>query len=90
MALSGVLETVREDDFVQYFIFPKITGNNENEESSHVSLNSYLSKVTDVINKYSSDYLWHKDSFNIVPRTAKTQILADEEFNSKGEFNLFL
>lgn len=81
MADKSVLETVREDDFVEYFIFPQLNSN-ENEE---IVLNNYLTKINNAIRNQTKDYLWHKDEFNVTTRP-KTSHLLNEDFDKRGKY----
>ncbi|KAJ8924921.1 hypothetical protein NQ315_001078 [Exocentrus adspersus] len=66
--VNNMLETVREDDFVEYFLFPAIEARNETEEETLLS--SILDKANKIVKKYADDYLWHKDEFRLSPRTS--------------------
>lgn len=50
--MAGVLEDVRAEDFVEYFLFPK-----------HKSISSALDEVNKKVSSYVKDYIWHKDPF---------------------------
>lgn len=65
-SFKNIFETVREDDFVEYFIFPDIDFNNSSTIKEQ--LNSFESSVKSVIDKYRSSYIWQKDEVNILPR----------------------
>nr|CAI5836375.1 unnamed protein product [Callosobruchus analis] len=65
---NNVLEFVREDDFVEYYLFPTVDTNDEKQQE--VILTGILSKVNRIIEKYTKEYLWHKDEFKLVPRTS--------------------
>lgn len=79
MAGTSALETVREDDFVEYFIFPAINAN-DNEE---ISLKNTLESVNNVIKKLTKDYLWHKDEFNLGVRTEDSNVLNEDPNTGK-------
>jgi hypothetical protein len=66
LTMAGVLESVREDDFVEYYLFPFetediINANEDKQEDVKVA----LSQVESIIRKYSQNYIWHKDSFRV-------------------------
>lgn len=63
---KDVLEIVREDDFVEYFIFQ----NNINIDQLNKAdiLSNTKSHIQSIINKYQSGYIWQKDEFNLIPR----------------------
>lgn len=50
--MAGVLEDVRAEDFVEYFLFPK-----------HNSVSSALEEINKKVSSYVKDYIWHKDPF---------------------------
>lgn len=64
-SFKNIFETVREDDFVEYFIFPDI---DVNSSTIKEQLSSFESSVKSVIDKYRSSYIWQKDEVNILPR----------------------
>lgn len=78
----GFLETVREDDFVEYYLFPLIESNNE--EIQEKILNDILEKANEIINKHTTNFLWHKDGFKLCARTAffNKLMTADEKGKS--------
>lgn len=68
--MDGVLESVREEDFVQYYLFPLeiediINANDERQQD----VKAALSHVESIVRKYSQNYIWHKDSFSVSPVT---------------------
>ncbi|CAH1992228.1 unnamed protein product [Acanthoscelides obtectus] len=65
---KNVLEFTREDDFVEYYLFPIIDTIEKKEQE--VILRSILLEANKVIEKYTKDYLWHKDEFKLAPRTS--------------------
>ncbi|KAG5891261.1 hypothetical protein JTB14_019668 [Gonioctena quinquepunctata] len=65
---NNVLESVREDDFIEYFLFPPI--NIEDEKEQEVLISTVLEKANKIVQKFSRDYLWHKDEFKLIPRTS--------------------
>ncbi|CAH1398496.1 unnamed protein product [Nezara viridula] len=73
-----VLEIVREDDFVEYFLFSL---DNFDEESATQTVLNLKSQVTDLTKKGSENYIWQKDEFVIIPRNTSTMppIVDNEE-----------
>lgn len=76
-----VLETVREEDFIEYFVFPSILDNDTADKSE--TLKSVLSEIQSVFKKYGSNYIWQKDEINLIPRSS-SDLLAVE--NNAGRF----
>jgi hypothetical protein len=81
--MAGVLESLSED-FVQYYLFPLETEDiiNANEERQG-EVKVTLSHVESIVRKYSQNYIWHKDSFSVIPVTAPLLSLSSEQ-NCKG------
>lgn len=86
MAKVDALEFIREDDFVEYYIFPSILSNNEKDQEE--ILNSTLQRVSKTINKYCNQYLWHKDEFRLMSKTKSYCMLDSEEGDQKSTLNL--
>lgn len=62
---KNLFEIVREDDFVEYFVFLK----NESDDSCAKELLTNLSSsVQQVFDKYGSSYIWQKDEIQLIPR----------------------
>lgn len=66
-----ILELVNGDDFIEYYLFPKFNINDNNEAEI---LNSFISKITAFLQKYTRDYIWHHDGFNLTPRYSNTSL----------------
>ncbi|CAG9818506.1 unnamed protein product [Phaedon cochleariae] len=79
--INNVLESVREDDFVEYFLFPPVSTEDENEQE--LILSTLLDKANKIITKYTKDYLWHKDEFKLLLRTSTTNSLHFIEGNKE-------
>ncbi|XP_055606219.1 protein ecdysoneless [Uranotaenia lowii] len=67
---AGVLQSVREDDFVEYFLFPAGAGLTASDLSlanylSETALESIRAEVTAVATEYCRQYLWHRDGFAV-------------------------
>lgn len=84
MAKLNALEFVREDDFVEYHIFPTIHSNSEKDQEE--ILNSTLQRVSKTISKYCNQYLWHKDEFRLMSKTRTSCLLDNEGGVQKGLF----
>ncbi|RZC37469.1 SGT1 -like ecdysoneless [Asbolus verrucosus] len=79
---GNVLESVREDDFVEYYLFPPIDSRDDKEQE--VVLNRVLSQAEKVIQKFTKQYLWHKDEFKLTARTWISNSLIHD--NGKTEY----
>lgn len=74
------LEIVRNDDFIEYFLFPNIDQVSEANEDE--ILHESLKQVNAIASVYTSNYIWHKDPFGLKARNRKTHLLDPE---CKGE-----
>ncbi|XP_025409951.1 protein ecdysoneless isoform X2 [Sipha flava] len=66
--MDSVLETVRDDDFVEYFLFVRPGDGNEDAEELVKNINQLNTKVLELVDRLSNGYIWHKDQFNLIPR----------------------
>lgn len=83
-----ILECVREEDYVEYFIFPEIQTNDEKEHE--LILNTTLKLIQKIVSQYTNIYLWHKDEFKLYPKTKVSHLLNSENENKgKLEFTVF-
>lgn len=80
---KDVLQFVREDDFVEYYIFPKIDKPINTLEEENIFLNDLLSKVLSIYTEYAQEYIWQKDAFKVTPCNTSTQLLKENE-TTKG------
>lgn len=74
------LEIVRNDDFIEYFLFPNISEVSENNEDDILS--DVLKRVNDIASSFCLNFIWHKDPFNLKARNRKSHLLNPE---SEGE-----
>ncbi|EFA01447.1 protein ecdysoneless [Tribolium castaneum] len=63
----NVLESVREDDFVEYHLFPPIDSQDDKEQE--LALTRVLNQCEKIVKRYTDEYLWHKDEFKLTVRT---------------------
>lgn len=81
MAARRGTELIRADDFVEYFLFPSL--NECNGNTVHDKLVNFLHDVNEIVEKFTVDYIWHKEPFQLVARTAQTSTFFNET-NSTG------
>lgn len=74
---KNILEFVREQDFVEYFLFPEATPLDNKEEE--LMINSVLREVNLIAKKYTKDYIWHRDEFKLTARTSISNYLCNED-----------
>ncbi|XP_058833014.1 protein ecdysoneless [Topomyia yanbarensis] len=74
MSSSNVLKSVREDDFVEYFLFPSALDQNDvSLENCEPQLEGLRSEVIKLAEDYCQRYIWHRDGFKVVLRTGDLQ-----------------
>lgn len=66
--MEGVLETVRDEDFVEYFLFVRTNDKKEDAEELANRINLLNTQVLEFVDQLSDQYIWHKDRFNLIPR----------------------
>ncbi|XP_055701059.1 protein ecdysoneless [Phlebotomus papatasi] len=76
MVSNGVLEFVREDDYIEYYLFPQLTSpdNSRNEE-----LNEILKTVEEVAEEFCCGYIWHRNAFHVRARPGNAHLLIDHQ-----------
>lgn len=74
------LEIVRNDDFIEYFLFPDIDKLSEADEDK--ALSDVLKQVNDIASSYTANFIWHKDSFNLKAKNRNSYLL---NLESEGE-----
>lgn len=89
-------EFVREDDYVEYFIFPNIdvpasseeSNDSEQTEAIKQQLLQYKEKCLRFVSAIieSTQYIWHKDDFQLIERVAtKEEHLLYDDFDFENE-----
>lgn len=78
---SRILEFVREEDFVEYYLFPPT--DSADEKCQLDILNSILSKANKIVEGYTKNFLWHKEEFKLIPRISNGLSHID---NHKGKW----
>ncbi|XP_058466833.1 protein ecdysoneless [Malaya genurostris] len=74
MSTSNALISVREDDFVEYFLFPSALDQKDvSLENCESQLEALRSEVTKLAKDYCQRYIWHRDGFKVVLRNGDLQ-----------------
>uniref|UniRef100_A0A182Q2G5 Uncharacterized protein n=1 Tax=Anopheles farauti TaxID=69004 RepID=A0A182Q2G5_9DIPT len=70
MSHRELLQSIREDDFVEYFLFPARPSdpNDVALENSENTLEPLLLEVNRLAEAFCQRYIWHRDAFRVVPR----------------------
>ncbi|XP_046403231.1 protein ecdysoneless [Ischnura elegans] len=72
--MASATKDAREEDFIEYFLFPNDDLYKEkSEEEIKTNLESLLVNVSATVAKYAHGYIWHKDSFNVTPKYSLAQ-----------------
>lgn len=67
------VETIRSEDFIEYFLFPPIDQVSEDEERD--TLGQLLQTIDELSGKFTRSYIWHKDAFGLKVRTRSSHLL---------------
>lgn len=72
-AAANILQFVREEDFVEYFLFPELpdTDGPDNQQL----MNQLEAQIVEVAADFAKNYIWHKDNFQIRQRTGDSTLL---------------
>lgn len=76
---STALEFYRREDHCEYYIFPKLIGNENEGDNNETEFFNILDEIKTIISKYCDGYIWHKDGFNLSPRFKFNQLLREED-----------
>jgi hypothetical protein len=80
---STPLENLREEDFVEYFLFPNIKACElQNEEELLKNVNA---KVLEIAKNYCKNYIWHRDGFKVYPRYRNFNLLNEHVKSTNGK-----
>lgn len=79
------VETIRSDDFIEYFLFPPALSGQATDDDERDMLVKLLQQVDEISNKFTASYIWHKDSFNLKVRTRNSHLLKTENDSDQGE-----
>ncbi|KAH8262355.1 hypothetical protein KR026_000439 [Drosophila bipectinata] len=89
--IGGNLEFVREDDFVEYYIFPRLPDNLRDPAKIHQQMVQVHKEINAIVKEKTLErsYLWHKDEFKLQIRTGSPEErLLNEETNPEDEENM--
>lgn len=87
MSIKEATETIRADDFVEYFLFPNI--HKENEDDEMVFMEQFLCEINKAVKTFIDDYIWQKDSFQLIIQTKLSQIVKENDIDGKNN-SMFL
>lgn len=84
---KAALQTVRSDDFIEYFLFPNINGIDSSQNDDN--LQTICEQIQQIATKYSESYIWHKDSFSCTPRFGNANLLTENQLDDCGNIAYF-
>lgn len=77
------LESVRAEDFVEYFLFPGAHSPDNN--SIEEDLGTVSDRINQIAAEYCANYIWHKDGFRVAPRFGNAHLLIEHPLDNSGE-----
>lgn len=87
MNTEAPTETIRADDFVEYFLFPALnpssgidSGSNNNVSDS---LEEIRTQIVEESNQFIGNYIWHKDSFQLIVKSENLKLTNDNDDEGK-------
>lgn len=83
----GPLETVRTDDFIEYYLFPDLS---QIETEKNDTLQTICEQIQQIAIKHCENYIWHKDSFRVTPRYGNANLLTENPIDDCGNLNKHL
>lgn len=87
--MDGALETVRDEDYVEYFLFVRPSSDGSGEEDAEETAKRLKRLNADVLksaDRLSDRYVWHKDRFDLIPRFCPSAELR-QSFSSASDGN---
>lgn len=78
------MSTVKEDDLVECFLYPKICYTKPSETITEEILLQEITKFNEEIAPYIDDYIWHSDTLIFRPRTKQALLLEKLTENTMG------
>lgn len=85
MSANLATETIRADDFVEYYLFPDTSANDVTNKNEEEFLNAFLNDVSESIRPHINNYIWHKDAFRLIPRWGNSNLLNENLSENDGK-----
>ena len=83
------LEIIRSEDFLEYFLFPKLNTPNDESGSDEEALESVFQLVNQIATAYCDDYIFHKDGFKITKKIRNSHLLdllKEDDEGNQGKY----
>ncbi|KAJ6641855.1 Protein ecdysoneless [Pseudolycoriella hygida] len=78
---TTALETVRTEDYVEYFLFPDLKTSSPVEDV----LQTVIQQIKAIADRYCEKYIWHKDGFRVTPRYSNASLLIENQLDNCDE-----
>lgn len=88
MSTKAPTETIRADDFVEYFLFPDLNQSNGTDSGNNNvsdSLEQIRAQILEESNKLIGGYIWHKDPFQLIVKSENLKLTNDND--EEGDYN---
>lgn len=83
MSSGPALETVRAEDFIEYFLFPPI--NRESINAENETIVQCINRINEIAENYCGNFIWHKDPFRVILRSWNSNLLIENQTEEQGE-----
>ncbi|XP_034947616.1 protein ecdysoneless [Chelonus insularis] len=77
MATKPILTKTQDEDVLEVFLYPKCCYTMNPDSITETLLNEEINNFNEIIQKYTKDYIWHRDSLVLYPKT-KQALLIDQ------------
>ncbi|KAG4077447.1 hypothetical protein HA402_002874 [Bradysia odoriphaga] len=75
------LETVRAEDYVEYYLFPDLKSSLPVESV----LQTVIQQINTIADRFCEKYIWHKDGFRVTPRYGNAALLIENQLDNCDE-----
>lgn len=76
------LETVRTEDYIEYYLFPDLKSSLPVESV----LDTVIQQIKTIADRFCEKYIWHKDSFRVTPRYSNASLLIENQLDNCGVY----
>lgn len=76
------LETVRTEDYIEYYLFPDLKSNLPVEDV----LQTVIQQINTIADRFCEKYIWHKDGFRVTPRYSNASLLIENQLDNCGVY----
>lgn len=86
MSVNAVTETIRADDFVEYFLFPdlnQLDGIDSDNNNLSDALERIRTQIFGAANNFIGNYIWHKDPFQLIVKSDNLKLTNDNDEEGK-------